>query len=106
VSKYGNKKTTVDGIVFDSRAEARRYQELKLLERAGEIFGLKRQQQFPIIINGMKVCTYIADFTYSDLRKGRDVVEDHKGFPTPQYALKKKLMKAVHGIEILETGAK
>lgn len=105
MSKYGNVRTIVDGIRFDSKAEAKRWQQLKLLERANEITALKRQQHFPIVINGQKVCTYIADFTYSDLRAGRDVIEDVKGMATEGYRLKKKLMKAVHGVEISEVRA-
>jgi hypothetical protein len=102
VPKYRNIKTTVDGITFDSAKEARRYSELKLLERSGRITGLEVQPSFPIVINGVKVCTYKADFGYVD-QIGSPVIEDCKGFKTPVYRLKKKLMLAVHGIEVLET---
>ena len=100
--KYGNRKTVVDGITFDSAKEAKRYGELKVLQRAGEITSLELQPRFPIVINGVKVCTYVADFGYVD-QIGSPVVEDCKGFKTREYTLKRKLMKAVHGIDILET---
>lgn len=84
--KYGAKPTTVDGIKFPSRKEARRYQELRLLERAGEITHLERQPVFPIVIRGTQVrypsgigLEYRADFRYFDCRRGRMVVEDVKG---------------------------
>jgi hypothetical protein len=100
--KYKNVKTTVDGIVFDSAKEARRYGELKLLQRGRQISGLQVQPSFPIVINGVKVCTYKADFGYVD-QIGSPVIEDCKGFKTPVYRLKKKLMLAVHGISVVET---
>lgn len=100
--KYRNQRTEVDGITFDSKAEARRYSELKLLEKAGQIVGLNLQPSFPIIVNDVKICTYRADFGYG-LPNGSLVVEDVKGMKTPAYRLKAKLMKAVHGVEILET---
>jgi len=100
--KYRNRKTVVDGVTFDSAKEARRYGELKILQRAGQISGLHLQPSFPIVINGVKTCTYKADFGYIN-KSGASVVEDVKGFKTPIYNLKKRLMKAVHGIEVLET---
>lgn len=100
--KYQNWKTVVDGITFDSAKEARRYGELKLLQRAGQISGLAIQPTYRIVVNNCLVCTYKADFTYLDAEKGL-VVEDVKGMKTPVYRLKKKLMLAVHGVEILET---
>lgn len=111
--KYGNKKTQVGGITFDSKKEAARYQELVLLERAGEIRNLVLQPAFVLTVNGMKICSYKADFRYDQVQRdglgmrmmGRgmtNVVEDVKGMKTPVYRLKKKLMKACHGIEIQE----
>ena len=105
--KYGNKKTEVDGITFDSQAEARRYKALKLLERAGEIQALELQPVYEIVpsvtLYGRKrpAVKYKADFRY--IEKGETVVEDVKGMRTPVYNLKRHLMKAVHGIEIRET---
>lgn len=74
------------------------------MERTGLISNLKRQVRFIIAVNGHKICTYIADFTYTE--NGIEVTEDVKGYPTPEYRLKKKLMLAVHGVEIRETGRK
>ncbi len=126
--KYGNKKVTYDGIEFDSRKEARRYEELKLLERAGKIQGLELQKVFELIpaqyeatgerytkgINkGLfkkrlveRAVTYKADFYY--IENGKAVVEDIKGFVDPasgsyaRYTIKRKLMLYVHGIKITE----
>lgn len=101
-SKYGNKRTEVDGITFDSAKEAARYKELKILERAGAVKNLTLQPKYSIIVNDMKICDYVADFTYQT-RLGETKVEDVKGMKTPAYRLKKKLMKAVFNIEILES---
>lgn len=103
-SKYGNVPTVVDGHRFPSRGEAKRYCELKLLERAGEISGLKKQVPFECRVNGVKVCTYFADFVYQE--NGRQVVEDFKGHRTKVFKLKKRLVLACHGITIKETGAR
>jgi len=101
--KYKNVKTFVDGISFDSRKEAVRYADLKLMQKAGEISDLTLQPKFDIVINGQKVCSYIADFSY--VENGVKVVEDVKSEVTrklPTYRLKNKLMRAVHGIAIRE----
>ena len=101
-AKYGNKKVTIDGKKFDSKAEGARYVELKRLQEGGVISGLKTQEEFALPVNGVLVCKYLADFCYVD-SDGIRVVEDVKGGPvTPVYTLKKKLMKAIHGIEIKE----
>lgn len=100
-SKYHNKKTEVDGIVFDSRREASRYLELKILERAGEIQDLILQPSFDLIVQGgKKVGKYYADFRYSMGEKS--VVEDAKGAKTAVYKLKKRIVEAVYGIKIVE----
>lgn len=116
MSKYGNKRTEIDGISFASQREANRYGELKLLQRAGEIRELETQVRFPFVINEQHVCSYVADFTYSEKvpwqergyedrspQAWRPVVEDCKGFRTDVYGLKKKLLKAIFGIDIRET---
>jgi hypothetical protein len=101
MSKYNAVRTVVDGITFASKAEARRYQELKMMELSGDITQLELQPKFPLIVNGVKVGTYIGDFRY---RYGAVVyVEDVKGMKTPVYNLKKKMMKAQYNIEIYET---
>ena len=101
-SKYGNKKTVVGGIKFDSQKEAKRWNELLMLQRAREIAGLMRQFRYPLFVNGICVCTYVADAVYTDLRTGHVVVEDVKGVKTPTYRLKKKMMKACLGIDVKE----
>lgn len=106
--KYRNKPTIVDGIRFDSKKEAGRYQELKLLQRAHKIKSLELQKKFEIYWNGVDICTYIADFVYQECPVGSapfQVVEDVKSPMTrklPVYRLKKKLMEAAHSIHIKE----
>ena len=122
--KYNNKKVMVDGIKFDSKKEAKRYQELKMLEQAGHITDLKRQAKYVLIpaqyepsgeicTKGKekgkpkkgklleRECAYYADFVYST-KGGELVVEDTKGMRTPDYIIKRKLMLYVHGIRIVE----
>jgi len=108
-NKYGAVRTTVDGIVFHSKAEAKRYEYLKILERAGDVRNLELQPAFPVIVNGRKVCTYKADFRYIDVSKegqcgqvGCVVVEDVKGMKTPVYKLKKKLVEALYPGTVIE----
>jgi len=101
LNKYHNKKTTIDGIVFASKREANRYLELKLLELVKEISKLELQVPYVLSVNGEKICRYIADFEYMD-KRGNVITEDVKGVKTAVYQLKKKLMKAIYGIDILE----
>ena len=106
-NKYHSKKTTIDGIEFDSAKEAKRYTKLRDMEKAGEIQGLRLQVPFEILpsfecdgvkYRGMK---YIADFVY--YRNGKQVVEDCKGFKTQEYRLKKKLMAYINHVNIEES---
>lgn len=117
-NKYQNKKVTVNGVVFDSKKEAREWCRLKALEQAGGITDLQRQVKFVLIpaqrepdstgARGGKIkgkllereCAYIADFTYR--QGGELVVEDTKGVRTPEYVIKRKLMLQVYGIRIKE----
>ena len=99
-NKYRAIKTVVDGITFASKAEARRYSQLKPLERAGAIACLQLQPRFDCVVNGKKICTYIADFKYATA--DGFTIEDVKGMKTPVYRLKKKLVEALHGITITE----
>lgn len=102
--KYGNIPTELDGIRFDSKAEARRYAELKMYQTGGVISNLQRQVRFQLTVNNVKCGVYIADFCYTDTA-GSFVVEDVKGgkaTQTPLYRLKKKLMFAIYGYEIKE----
>jgi hypothetical protein len=106
-NKYGNQKTVVDGITFDSRKEASRWQELRLLEKAGEITGLVRQQKIELIPKTKlyRACYYVCDFIYFDKRENKTIYEDVKGgsFRTKEYLMKRKLLYWRHGIEIKET---
>ena len=105
--KYGNRKIIRDGIEFDSIKECQRYCELKLMQRAGVISDLRMQVSFELIpsqrIDGKVVeraVNYIADFVYQ--QDGQKVVEDTKGYKTPEYIIKRKLMLHVYGIRIRE----
>ena len=105
-NKYGAIRTKVDGITFHSKKEAARYLELKMLQKGKKIEFLKLQPKFPIDFNGVKICTYIADFSYRDRDTGAIIYEDVKSPATaklPMYRLKKKLVKARYGIDIKET---
>jgi hypothetical protein len=100
--KYRNKPTIVDGHKFASRAEARRYNELKLFQLSREISDLELQPKFPLVVNGELVCTYIADFSYE--QRGYRVIEDVKSpvTKTPLYRIKAKLLRALTGIVVRE----
>lgn len=124
-SKYHSRKTTVDGIEFDSKKEANRYRELVLLERAGRIQNLQRQVKFVLIpaqyeilerysektgkrLKDKKVtieqeCSYIADFTYH--KDGKYIIEDVKGYKKggayAVFTIKRKLMM-LNGYRITE----
>lgn len=117
-SKYGAQPTVVDGIRFHSAKEAARYQELRLLEKAGEIWELELQPRFPLKVAStsgqamraaaaiagtldLKIGEYRGDFRYHDKRDGI-IVEDVKGFKTPLYRWKKKHVEAQYGITIRE----
>jgi hypothetical protein len=104
-NKYGAKKTTIDGVVFDSRKEAARYGQLKLLERCGAVQNLAVHPKFPLYVNERLICHYEADFRYSELVNGVWVerIEDCKGVRTRDYLLKKKLLRALYGVDVLET---
>lgn len=108
-NKYGNKKVNVDGHTFDSQKEARRYKELKLMERAGKIKDLELQPQFELIPTirtereTLYKVSYYADFRYTDTNTGGVVVEDVKGYKTDIYILKKKmLLHKYEGIDFRE----
>jgi len=101
--KYRAIPTTIDNIRFASKKEARRYAELKLLVAAKEVKDLELQPRFPCVIDGQLVTTYVADFRYIDCRTGRVVIEDSKGVRTPEFKIKKKLVKALLGVDVLES---
>ena len=104
-NKYGNKKVVVDGHPFDSKREARRYKELKLLERAGKIKDLELQPKFELIptirtdTETLYAVSYYADFRYVECDSGRVIVEDvkSKGTITQVYKIKKRLFIQKYG---------
>lgn len=98
-NKYGAKKTIVDGITFDSKREAARYSELKLLEKGGYIRQLELQPAFAFELNGKVIFKYIADFRYFEGQTR--VVEDVKGVQTPLFRLKRKLIESQFNIKIV-----
>ena len=122
-NKYNAKKVSVDGIEFDSKKEAKRYQELLLLQKAGEIYMLERQKVYELlpaqrepdtvgkrggVIKGKlleRAVEYVADFVYTD-KNGKTVVEDVKGFREggayAVFVLKRKLMLYRYGIKVIE----
>ncbi len=99
-SKYRNVRTTVDGITFASRREANRYVELRIELLTSEIEELELQKAFSLDVNGIHICDYVADFVYR--RSGREIVEDAKGPRLELFKLKKALMKAILGIDVVE----
>ena len=96
MNKYRNIKTVVDGITFDSKKEAARYSDLKLLETAHHIMHLETQPRFPLMINGKRVATYVGDFKYWSPSENEWIIEDVKSeaTKTPLYRLKKKILEA------------
>lgn len=107
--KYHARKTTVDGITFDSRREADRYLVLKGMEGDGSIEDLRRQVRYELVpafdVNGRhyRPVYYVADFVYLDRETGKEVVEDVKGMRTDVYRLKSKLFARRYGMSIKET---
>ena len=124
-TKYNATKCVVDGITFDSKHEANRYCELRLLQKGGAISDLQLQVEFVLIPNQYvtekrygkngqplkdkqvlleRKCSYIADFCYIDNATGEQVVEDTKSpiTRTPEYIIKRKLMLFRYGIRIIE----
>jgi hypothetical protein len=102
-SKYGNRKTESHGIVFHSKAEAERYEDLMTMQRAGVIRDLELQPKFRVVINDVWICNYSADFAYFDAEREERVVEDVKGGQsTAVFRLKKRLVEAMFSVEIRE----
>ena len=106
--KYGAKKATVDGVNFSSKREAKRWMELQMLLEGGEIKDLRRQVKIALIGRADMIRTttgraahYVADFIYIDNRTGLEVIEDAKGYPTPEYKLKRAIL-AAQGVQIVE----
>jgi len=99
MNKYRAIPTTIDGIIFASKREAARYAELKIMQKAWLITDLQLQPTYQIVINGIKVCKVKLDFSYS--KNGALIVEDVKGVDTPVSRLKRKLVKAMHGVDVV-----
>jgi hypothetical protein len=108
--KFNAVRTEIDGISFASKAEAKRYGELKMLEKAGQIAHLSLQPKFPLYVwdcekkHEVQIGHWVGDFQYWDMRAHRTVIEDVKGVRTPVYRLKKKMIEHRLGIEITEIG--
>lgn len=107
MAKYHNQKVVIDGILFDSKREAQRYQQLKLMVKAGVITNLDMQVKYELIpaqyIDGKcveKAVSYVSDFEYDE--NGKHIVEDTKGVRTKEYIIKRKLMLYKYGIRIKE----
>lgn len=108
-SKYGNQKTEVNGVKYDSKKEAKRAEQLELQQRLGIIKNLERQKKyvlqpsFKFAGHTIREIAYVADFVYTE--NGEQIIEDVKSPITrknPVYKLKKKMMMYVHGIEVKE----
>lgn len=102
-NKFNAKTTTIDGITFDSKAEAERYADLKLLVRTGRIMELVIHPTFTILINNKLICNVELDFTYLDKDYGIYVYEDVKGGKatnTPMSKLKRKMLEAYKSITV------
>lgn len=104
--KYKSVRTTVGGITFDSKSEARRYEVLRLLERDGQISELRLQPSF-ILAHAVRfhdvkrqkpALKYIADFEY--IEKGITIIEDVKGMQTPVFKIKRHLLKTIYNIDL------
>jgi hypothetical protein len=108
VPKYRNTRVKVDGITFDSKREAARYGQLLILQGAGQISDLERQVKIPLHGRDGPILTptgrqmhYVADFRYVDnMQGGAVVVEDAKGFETPEFKLKRAIL-AAQGVKIV-----
>ena len=94
--KYHAVRTEVDGVAFASKAEARRYAELKMLERGGVISCLVLQPRYPLHVGGKLICTYVADFSYYEKGQVTLTVEDKKGVKTPVFKIKQKLFEVLY----------
>ena len=102
-SKYKNRKVVKNGETFDSVREYERHLVLSQMQRDGEIKDLKRQPRFKLFVHGALICTYVADWEYVELidrgggrTRSQTVVEDAKGFQTPEFKLKWKLAQALN----------
>tara|TARA_R100001015_G_C4577435_1_gene134486 strand:+ start:506 stop:859 length:354 start_codon:yes stop_codon:yes gene_type:complete len=103
-NKFGARKTKFMGYTFDSMWEAERWGELSAMQRAGVVKDLERQVRYNLVINDQKICAYVADFQYKLIDENgfeKEIVEDAKGVETAEFKLKKKMMKAILGIDVI-----
>lgn len=106
-SKFNNKKTELNGVMFDSKKEAKYMQDLECLVTLGEVTKIERQVRIRLDVNGVHIAVYVLDFrvTYAD---GHVEYIDVKGYRNPKmpfyrvYLMKKRLVEALHGITITE----
>lgn len=101
-TKFKNIRVENDDGKFDSKWEAERYQQLQLMEKAGEIRELRAQVAFPLMAGAEMIGSYVADAVYFDVRRNRKIVEDAKGCKTPLYRWKARHFKAQYGFAITE----
>lgn len=103
-NKFGNRRTTIDGITFASKREAERWCDLRLMEKAGVIADLERQVPLELVpkTDKHRARYYVADFVYTDCATGEKVYEDSKGAITQIYSLKKSIVYWRYGIDIRE----
>ncbi len=112
--KFNAVRTEVDGLSFASKAEAKRYAELRLLEKAGEVSNLRLQPRYELLVDNanypqdgrgrqVQIGRYIADFAYVRIWNGRGkaIVEDVKGYDLPLAKWKRKHCEAQYGIQIM-----
>jgi len=101
-TKYGNVKVVIDGESYDSKIEAEFHHHLKLRERIGEVYGIVRQKDFLIELSGQRICVLKVDFWFYDRRTLGMRAVDIKGGPTdtPVFRLKRKLVRAMFGVEV------
>ena len=102
-NKYGAKATILEGRRFASRREARRDQDLKLLEAAGEIHSLRLQVPYSLRVGSIEIGKYVADFVYFERALDREIIEDCKGYRTAMYKWKKRHFEAEYKTELRET---
>lgn len=105
--KFGNRPLRCrQGVMHQSTLEARRCDELHLMQQGGLIRDLEAhpQPRWSLDVNGVHVCHYLGDFRYFDNERGEVVVEDTKGIQTDVFRMKAKLMLACHGIDVQVVG--
>ena len=103
-SKFNNRKVMLQGVTFDSKAEAAHYLRLKALLEEGRIAELEIHPRFELHLNGYRICRYHADFSFVAVSTGQRIVQDVKGYRTAVYRLKKRLFRAIYGFDIQEIG--